>query len=140
MEFMKKKFVHFYLTVAQCASHMSYANRLKVGCVIVKNDNIISHSWNGTPAGWDNTCEDELGHTKSEVSHAEENAIIKLAKSHEAGEGAIMFCTHAPCINCARLIYGSGIKELYYLEKYRDDTGLDFLKKLGIKIKKVTLK
>jgi len=97
------------------------------------------------PAGWDNTCEEEFideydekfirtTKTKPEVIHAEANAILKLAKSNDGGDGADLFCTHAPCIDCAKLIYGAGIKNVFYRNTYRNDDGLKFLEKCGIKI------
>jgi dCMP deaminase len=134
---MNNRIKMFYMGIAQSASKMSYANRLKVGCVVVKDNNIISFSWNGTPSGWDNSCEDEQGNTKSNVIHAEENAILKLAKTSISGEGASLFCTVAPCINCARMIYGMGIKEVYYINEYRNADGLEFLQKCGIYTEKI---
>jgi dCMP deaminase len=112
-----------------------------VGAIIVKDDRIISLGINGTPSGWDNTCEDVIEHyedggmltkTKPEVMHAEENAICKLAKSTESGEGSVMFCTHAPCIACAKLIYGAGITKVFYRNIYRCTDGIDFLEKCGV--------
>lgn len=117
-------------------SQMSVANRLKVGSVIVKNDNIVSFSWNGTPPGWDNTCEDENNKTKPETLHSEENAICKIAKEGISAKDAIIFCTHSPCQSCAKLIYSSGIKEVYYKDDYRSRDGIDFLIKCGIKVTK----
>ena len=131
---------------------MSFARRLHVGAVIVKNDNIISFGWNGMPSGWDNNCEDVITpslpylqgdgptlKTKPEVLHAETNAIAKLAKSTESGDGATMFITHAPCLDCAKLIYQSGIKSVYYRNAYRNTTtnGVDFLNKCNIEVKNV---
>jgi dCMP deaminase len=126
---------------------MSHAVRLKVGSVIVKNNSIISFGWNGMPSGWDNECEtveiveiDEKFSkqlvTKQEVLHSETNAIAKVSASTESSEGAAMFCTHAPCINCAKLIYQSGINSLYYRNTYRDTSGIEFLKKSGVVVTK----
>lgn len=120
------------MDTAERFAQLSTATRLKVGAIIVKDNRIISIGYNGMPAGWSNICEDDDNKTKPEVLHAEENAIVKLAKSHESGDGAVMFMTHAPCINCARLIYGSGISEIYYRDTYRSQDGLDFLIKCGI--------
>lgn len=142
---MKEKFVNFYMKVAEDASQLSYANRLKVGCVIIKDDNIISFAYNGTPSGWDNCCEEDIvvnsngifviqQKTKPEVLHAEENAVLKLAREGKSGKNATMFCTHAPCIHCARMIGGTGISTLYYKNVYRDDSGLEYLKKYGTEI------
>ena len=134
---MKQKFIDLYMDMAIRISAMSVANRLKVGCVVVKNDNIISFSWNGTPPGWDNACEDEHNVTKSDVLHSEENALCKLAREGISGKDATLFCTHSPCVKCARLIHSVGIKEVYYKDEYTPTEGLDFLIKGGIKVTKV---
>jgi dCMP deaminase len=134
-----------HLDVAQWYSQLSKARRLKVGAVVVKNDRIISIGYNGTPPGWDNNCEDLVQRiaaepvlkTKPEVLHAEENAIGKLARSHESGEGAAMFLTHAPCAQCAKLILVSGIKSVFYRDTYRDDSGVQFLIKGGIQVQQL---
>jgi dCMP deaminase len=136
---MKEKYIDTYMKVARLfAEHSSVQQRKKVGAVIVKDDRIISIGYNGMPAGWDNTCEElkpqPFPHeptlvTKPEVLHAESNAIAKLAKSTESGEGATMFVTCAPCLECAKLIYQAGIKEIYYTEDYRKSDGVDFLSK-----------
>jgi dCMP deaminase len=138
---MKEKYLGTYMKVAQLFAEHSSAKRKKVGAVIVKDDRIISIGYNGMPAGWDNDCEhivenvDDKGiywyntKTKPEVLHAESNAIAKLARSTESGEGATMFITCAPCIECAKLIYQSGIKEVFYDEEYRSDEGVKFLNK-----------
>ena len=141
---MKEKYIDTYMKVAHLFAEHSSAKRKKVGAVIVKDDRIISIGYNGMPAGWDNDCEVETieiysGHegvvqrttlkTKSEVLHAESNAIAKLARSTESGEGATMFITCAPCIECAKLIYQAGIKEVFYDEEYRSDEGVKFLNK-----------
>jgi dCMP deaminase len=121
---------------------------LHVGAIVVKDDRIISIGYNGMPAGWDNNCEYEVlieeGEdyatelkTRPEVLHAESNAIAKLAKSNDSGLGADIFITHAPCIECAKLIYQSGINGVYYGENYRDDSGIEFLKKSGVNIEKL---
>lgn len=139
---MDKRFVDLYMDIAVRTSEMSRAVRLKVGSVIVKDTRIISMGWNGTPAGWDNICEytelDGTLKTKPEVLHAEMNALMKLARSPESGAGASIFITHAPCINCAKGIYQAGIKEVYYKENYREEDGVDFLKKCGVEIKSVS--
>ena len=136
---------------AKRVAQLSYARRLQVGAVIVKNDCVISYGYNGTPAGWDNNCEDEIPisplsaeldntftlKTKPEVLHAEMNALMKLAKSNGSGNEASLFVTHAPCLECAKGIYQAGISEIYYGEDYRFDDGLYFLNKCGVKIQKV---
>ena len=140
---MKEKFKQAYMKTAQTFAELSHAQRLQVGCIIVKDDRIISIGYNGMPAGWSNICEDvsEDGSlkTKSEVLHAETNAIAKLAKSNESGEGASLFVTHSPCIECAKLIYQSGITNVYYGTNYRDNQGLEFLKHSNINICQLTI-
>lgn len=133
---MKQKFIDAYMDTAKRFSELSHCNRLKVGAIVVKDDRIISIGYNGTPSGWDNCCEEE-GKTKSEVLHAEANALTKLARSTESGEGSNLFITHSPCIDCAKLIAQSGISEVYYAEVYRCDDGLEFLRKCGIPIIKL---
>lgn len=134
---MKQKWVEAYMDTAERFAQLSSAVRLKVGAVVVKDHRIISIGYNGMPAGWDNICEDENFRTKDEVYHAEENAILKLAKSHDGGDGASLFCSHAPCIQCAKLIFGAGIKSVYYREAYRDTKGVDFLQACGVEVAKV---
>ena len=143
---MKANILQAHLDVAARYAELSQARRLKVGVVVVKDDRIISIGYNGTPSGWDNNCEDEIHYpdsqavtlkTKPEVIHAEENAIAKLARSHESGDGASMFITHAPCAQCAKLILVSGIKNVYYRDVYRDDAGIKFLQQGGVHIEKI---
>ena len=133
---MKEKFKRAYMKTAHTFAELSSATRLHVGAIIVKDDRIISIGYNGMPAGWSNVCEDvaEDGTltTKPEVLHAESNAIAKLARSNESGFGADLFITHAPCIECAKLIYQSGIRAVYYANSYRDPKGLEFLKQGGV--------
>ena len=143
---MKQKFIDAYMDVAERFAKLSSAKRLQVGAIVVKDDRIISSGYNGMPAGWDNTCEDVIEihenggivtKTKPEVIHAEANAIAKLAKSSESGDGSTMFLTHAPCIDCAKQVYTAGIKKVYYRDSYRDSIGLDFLAKCDIMVSKV---
>jgi dCMP deaminase len=146
---MKLRFKQAYMDVARRFAELSHARRLHVGAIVVKDDRIISIGYNGMPAGWDNDCEHEIYEdngddepiiilkTRSEVLHAESNAIAKLAKSNDSGNGADIFITHAPCIECAKLIYQSGISRVYYGENYRDDSGIEFLKKSGVKIEQL---
>ena len=141
---MKTKFIAAYMDVAERFAQLSSATRLQVGAIVVKDDRIISIGYNGMPSGWDNTCEEvvppnewvefEQLKTKPEVLHAESNAIAKLAKSSESGAGATMFVTHAPCIDCAKLVYQSGIATVYYKNKYRSTQGLEFLDKSGVEV------
>ena len=141
--FLKQKFIDYFCKIAQETAQLSHAKRLKVGCVIVKDNRILSIGYNGTPAGWDNKCEDLINHkdigvaslvTKPEVLHAEANALMKLARSTESSEGASLFQTHAPCLDCAKMIYQAGIKSLYFIEDYRFDQGVKFLEKSGVSV------
>ena len=139
---MKPKYITLYMDIAERISQMSYAKRLQVGSVIVKENTILSYGWNGMPSDWENTCEHVLEDgtlkTKPEVLHAETNAIAKVAQSTESSQGATLFCTHAPCIDCAKLIYQSGIETVYYKETYRSEDGLNFLRKSGINVHRHT--
>jgi dCMP deaminase len=155
---MKEKMIAAHMKAAEVYASLSSAKKMQVGAIVVKNDRIISIGYNGTPAGWDNTCEDMVYETeicfldyggpgmpvtvgkyvtRPEVIHAEANAIAKLAKSSDSGEEATLFCTHAPCLDCAKLIYGAGIRNVYYRNTYRSEAGLDFLKKCNIEVEKV---
>lgn len=169
---MNDRMKEFYANFANNCANMSRAKKLQVGCVIVKDDNILSFSWNGTPAGWDNNCEDKIWDTgsggwlspeeiieqypyeeyhpdskqvvryklktKPEVIHAERNALDKLVKNGGMGaKGATLFSTHSPCIECAKSIYGAGIKEVVYKNDYRSEDGIYFLQKCGIKVTKI---
>ena len=136
---MKRKFVDAFMDVAERFAELSSATRLQVGAIVVKDDRIVSIGYNGMPTGWDNCCEDENNKSKPEVLHAESNAIAKLAKSSESGEGASIFITHAPCIDCAKLIYQSGIATVYYENSYRSTQGIEFLIKSGVSIHHRTL-
>jgi dCMP deaminase len=126
---------------AHRAAQLSPARRLNVGAVIVKDDTVISYGYNGMPAGWDNNCEhilqDGTLKTNPEVLHAESNAIAKLARSTNSGLGADMFVTHGPCLECAKLIFQSGIRRVFYAEDYRDDSGIQFLYKSGLTVEKL---
>jgi len=138
---MNIKFQQLYMDWARRAAQLSLARRLNVGAVIVKDDTVISYGYNGMPAGWDNNCEhilqDGTLKTNPEVLHAESNAIAKLAKSNNSGLGADLFVTHSPCLECAKLIYQSGISRVFYSEDYRDDAGLQFLYKSGLIVEKL---
>lgn len=160
---MKPKFQKLYNNIAHEVAKMSHARRLQVGAVIVKDDRVISMGYNGMPAGWENNCEykdydlskdfdgnyfpdpknyypfeDEKGRyglkTRPEVLHAESNAVSKLAKSNDSGDGADIFVTHAPCMECSKLIFQSGIRRVYYSQDYRDDSGIKFLKQSGVEV------
>jgi dCMP deaminase len=153
---MKPKLVNAYMKTAEIFAELSHARRLHVGAIVVKDDRIISIGYNGMPAGWDNNCEYEETYsrqvapgdeyeivstgelkTRPEVLHAETNAISKLAKSSESGAGATIFITHAPCLDCAKLIYQSGINSVFYRSTYRSDDGIKFLKQSGVNVRQV---
>jgi dCMP deaminase len=157
---MKQKFIDLYMDWAERTAQLSHAQRLQVGAIIVKEDRVISMGYNGMPGGWDNNCEDRVYanewsidnchwdyqeedgtvynlKTKPEVLHAETNAISKLAKSSESGDGASIFITHAPCLDCAKLIYQSGINRVFYRNSYRNTNGVDFLEKSGVAVTQI---
>lgn len=134
---MKSKFKYAHMYAAETYARLSSAQRLQVGCVIVKDNTIIGIGYNGMPSGWDNVCEHE-GKTKPEVLHAETNAIAKVARSTSSTDGASLFVTHAPCIDCAKLIHQSGIENVYYKNEYRSTEGVDFLEKCSIMVEKLS--
>lgn len=121
-----------YLRMARIWAENSYCKRRQVGALVVKNKMIISDGYNGTPSGFENVCEDENNVTKTYVLHAEANAITKIANSSNSSEGATMYVTASPCIECAKLIIQSGIRRVVYSEKYRLEDGIDLLKRAGI--------
>jgi len=154
------KFDLAHMKAAEVYADLSSAVRLKVGCVVVKDNTIIGIGYNGMPSGWDNVCEDKIycddGDwseqllpkeanqwtkyklvTKPEVLHAETNSIAKLARSTQSGLGASLYVTHAPCLDCAKLVYQSGISNVYYRNSYRDQTGVEFLIKAGVKVERI---
>ena len=130
----QKQFDLSYLKMAQAWSENSYCVRRKVGALIVKDKMIISDGYNGTPAGFENVCENELGQTKSYVLHAEANAITKVAKSNNSSEGATLYVTDAPCMECSKLIIQAGIRRVVYNKDYRNTEGLELLERAGIEI------
>jgi dCMP deaminase len=162
---MKQKFIKAHMQAASVYAQLSTAQRLHVGCVIVKDNTIIGIGYNGMPSGWDNNCENseyvskeecykseewmkennfsETAHgwirlkSKPEVLHAETNAIAKVSRSTNSSDGASLFVTHAPCLDCAKIIHQAGIKEVYYQHEYRNTAGIDFLKKCNIDIQQV---
>ena len=143
---MKNKFIHAYMDVAERFAKLSSAKRLQVGAIVVKDDRIISIGYNGMPSGWDNNCEDYIQlsddtittKTKPEVIHAEANAIAKLAKGNESGDGSTMFLTHAPCIDCAKQMYAMGVNMVFYRDSYKNTDGVTFLEKCNINVIKVS--
>ena len=128
-----------YLKMAKIWAENSYCNRRKVGALIIKNKMIISDGYNGTPSGFENVCEDQNNKTKAYVLHAEANAITKVAKSGNNSEGATMYCTDSPCIECAKLIIQAGIKRLVYCNKYHKEEGLNLLKRANIEIEYIEI-
>lgn len=149
------KWDYAHMEAAHVYANLSHGRRAKVGCVIVKDNRIISIGYNGMPSGWDNNCEDEDWpiwaknekkidpiyvklKTKPEVLHAETNAIAKVARSNENCDGATLYTTMLPCLDCAKLIYQSGIKEVFYVDVYSKGTaGLEFLHKCNIPVRKI---
>jgi len=153
---MKPKFLNAHMKAAEVYSQLSSARRLQVGCVVVKDNTIIGIGYNGMPSGWDNDCEQRIYNdlderyqylnedgshyslkTRPEVLHAETNALAKIARSTNSSDGASLFVTHAPCIDCAKLIHQAGINSVYYRNTYRDTFGIDFLKKCNIEVEQI---
>ena len=134
MESKQRKFALRYLEMARIWAKNSYCQRRQVGALVVKNNMIISDGYNGTPSGFENVCEDENGITKPYVLHAEANAITKLARSSNNSEGATIYITASPCIECAKLIIQAGIKRVVYGEKYRLTDGIELLERAGIEV------
>lgn len=128
-----------YLEMATIWASNSYCERRKVGALIVKEKMIISDGYNGTPAGFENICEDEDNHTKAYVLHAEANALTKVAKSNNSSQDATLYVTSSPCIECSKLIIQSGIKRVVYSEEYRITEGLDLLKRAGIEVEYIKI-
>lgn len=147
-----------HMETAEVYARLSKAKKLKVGAIVVKDNRVVSIGYNGTPVGWDNTCEDEIHtveecyidmggpsfpigsvsyKTRPEVIHAEANAIAKLARSSESGLNASMYISHAPCYECAKLIHNAGISKVFYRKHYRNEDGLNFLSKCNIEVEKI---
>ena len=136
MEGKKSKFDRRYLEMAAVWAKNSYCTRRQVGAILVKDRMIISDGYNGTPAGFENVCEDENGVTKPYVLHAEANAITKVARSGTSSEGATLYITDSPCMECAKLIIQSGITRVVYAREYRIIDGVDLLRRAGIQVDK----
>jgi dCMP deaminase len=130
----QERYDRAYLRLALSWAQLSHCSRKKVGAIIVKDAIIISDGYNGTPAGFDNCCENEEGNTHWYVLHAEANAIIKVAKSTNNCKDATLYLTHSPCKDCSKLVLQSGIKRLVYQEAYKDTSGIDFLKSAGLEV------
>ena len=131
------KFDKRYMEMAAVWAKNSYCKRLQVGALIVKDKMIISDGYNGTPSGFENICEDESGATKPYVLHAEANAITKVAKSGNSSDGATLYVTASPCLECSKLIIQSGIRRVVYRDEYRLTDGIDLLRRAGIEVEKV---
>jgi dCMP deaminase len=143
---LKEKYIIAHMKTAQVYAELSTAVRLQVGCVIVKDNTIIGIGYNGMPSGWDNVCETVkfkdftgtvLMKSKPEVLHAETNAIAKVSRSNNSTDSADLFVTHAPCLECAKLIYQSGIKSVFYRDTYRSEDGIQFLQKCNVEVKQI---
>ncbi len=134
------KFDKSYIEMAHVWANNSYCERRKVGALIVKNRMIISDGYNGTPSGFENICEDASGITKPYVLHAEANAITKVAKSNNSSEGATLYITDSPCMECAKLIIQAGISRVVYSNKYRITEGLDLLERAGVIVEQLEYK
>lgn len=160
---LSEKWIRYYMQMAELTSLLSSAIRLKVGSVLVKNNRVLATGYNGTPSGWDNNCEnkdymardaggwldieeieerwpheDEHGRyllkTKPEVLHSEMNCLMHVARSTESSLASTMFCTHSPCLDCAKAIYQAGVNKFYWRTAYRDNGGIDFLEKSGVTV------
>ena len=134
-----EKFDRSYLEMAQIWSRNSYCKRRQVGALIVKDRMIISDGYNGTPSGFENVCEDENGVPKPYVLHAEANAITKVAKSGNSSQGATLYVTASPCLECSKLIIQAGIRRVVYSDEYRLTDGVDLLQRAGIEVEKVEI-
>lgn len=134
-----EKFDKSYLEMAAIWARNSYCKRRQVGALLVKDKMIISDGYNGTPSGFENICEDGDGVTKPYVLHAEANAISKVAKSNNSAQGATLYVTASPCIECSKLIIQSGIKRVVYRDQYRLTDGIDLLRRAGVEVEHLDL-
>ncbi|MCK0203106.1 dCMP deaminase family protein [Ornithobacterium rhinotracheale] len=134
----RNKYDIAYLRMAKIWGQLSYCKRKQVGALIVKDRMIISDGYNGTPSGFENTCEDDDNNTKWYVLHAEANAILKVAASTQSCKGATLYITLSPCKECSKLVYQSGIKRVVYMDQYSDTSGLEFLAKAGVEITQIS--
>ena len=131
------KYDKAYLRLALEWGKLSYCERKQVGAIIVRDKMIISDGYNGSPSGFENCCEDENGLTQWYVLHAEANAIMKVARSTQSCENSTLYITLSPCKECSKLIHQSGIKRVVYIEGYKDNSGLEFLKKAGVLVEQI---
>ena len=136
----QKRYDLAYLKMAQIWGELSHCERKKVGALIVKDRMIISDGYNGTPSGFENSCEDEEHYTKWYVLHAEANAILKVAASTQSCKGSTLYITLSPCRECSKLIHQAGVKRVVFLKAYKDTSGLDFLEKAGVTLTQLDLK
>lgn len=134
----QRKYDIAYLRMAEEWSKLSYCERRQVGAIIVKDKMIISDGYNGTPTGFENICEDDEGYTKWYVLHAEANAILKVASSTQSCKGSTLYITMSPCKQCSKLIHQAGISRLVYHTSYKDESGVDFLRRAGVEIEKIS--
>lgn len=133
----QKRYNNFYMNLAFSVAEMSHCSKRKIGAILVKDNRVLSLGWNGMPTDWNNKCEDRHGNTKPEVLHAELNMIVKIAKSSDSAEGAVTYVTYLPCIECAKILYQSGISMVYYSEYKSGDhntSGIKFLRKCRIPV------
>lgn len=133
-EIKQRRYDQAYLRMALEWAKLSHCTRKQVGAIIVKNGTIIADGYNGTPSGFENSCETDEGSTKWYVLHAEANAILKVARSNNSSEGSTLYITLSPCKDCSKLIIQAGIKRVVFLNKYKDCSGLDFLEKAGVEL------
>jgi dCMP deaminase len=138
MESKQRQFDKSYLKMVGIWAANSYCNRRQVGALIVKDRSIISDGYNGTPCGFENVCEDENGCTKPYVLHAEANAITKMAKSNNSSNGATLYVTAAPCLECSKLIIQSGISRVVYRDAYRLTDGIELLLRAGVEVEQIS--
>jgi dCMP deaminase len=129
---MKKSWDRFFLDFAELTAQQSYDIKTRVGTVIVKDDHILSYSYNGTPPGWDNSMRDDNGKTLPSVIHAEAYALAKLARSPASSDGATLYCTLSPCVECVKLILAAGISRVVYRDTYKSQDGVDMLVKAEV--------
>ncbi len=135
----QRQFDRSYLEMARVWGRNSYCKRRQVGALLVKNRSIISDGYNGTPSGFENECEDDSNKTKSYVLHAEANAITKVAKSNNSSEGATLYITSSPCLECAKLIIQAGIKRVVFADHYHSTEGVTLLERAGIQVEQICI-
>jgi dCMP deaminase len=135
----QQRYDRIYLAMATQWASLSHCLRKQVGALIVKDGMIISDGYNGTPSGFDNCCEDQNGNTFWYVLHAEANAILKVSKSTNSAQGATLYLTLSPCRECAKLVLQAGIKRVVFCDKYKDDSGINFLERAGVDVEQIQI-